>query len=158
MASGKLRHMEEDEESLIRILSTDIRSGLSLYAGLTRIKGVSWAFSNALCYLLKLDKSKKIADVSKEEIGKIEAFLKNPKLPTWLLNRRKDRETGEDKHNLTNDLDLTKEWDIRRMKKIKSYKGWRHALGQPVRGQRTKGHFREKGKAVGVRRVKGAKK
>ena len=35
------------------------------------------------------------------------------------------------------------------MKKIKSYKGMRHAYGLPVRGQRTRGNFR-KGVTVGV--------
>ena len=37
---------------------------------------------------------------------------------------------------------------IRRMKKIKPYKGVRHSIGQPVRGQRTKANFRRnKGKS-----------
>jgi ribosomal protein S13 len=46
------------------------------------------------------------------------------------------------------------------MKKIKCYKGVRHMLGQPVRGQRTRSHFRaNKGKAsLGVRLSSGAKK
>jgi len=44
---------------------------------------------------------------------------------------------------------LQTEFDIKRLKKIKSYRGLRHVLGQPVRGQRTRGHFR-KNKAVGV--------
>jgi len=44
--------------------------------------------------------------------------------------------------------------DIKRLKKIKSYRGIRHNLGQPVRGQRTKSHFRtnrKKSGAVGVK-------
>ena len=41
------------------------------------------------------------------------------------------------------------EFDIKMMKMIKSYKGVRHAIGQPVRGQRTKAHFR-KGSSLGV--------
>jgi len=55
------------------------------------------------------------------------------------MNRRKDRETGEHKHLLSSDLDLTKQFDIRAMRKIKSYKGVRHAAGsKKVRGQSTK--------------------
>ena len=46
-------------------------------------------------------------------------------------------------------LKLRREFDIRLMKKIKSYKGMRHAIAQPVRGQRTKSHFRT-GSTVGV--------
>ena len=45
---------------------------------------------------------------------------------------------------------MKREFDIKRMKKIKSYKGARHSAGQPVRGQRTRSHFRSRGKAVGV--------
>ncbi|MDP2973690.1 MAG: 30S ribosomal protein S13, partial [Candidatus Diapherotrites archaeon] len=36
-------------------------------------------------------------------------------------------------------------------KKIKCYKGIRHAAGLPVRGQNTKAHFRH-GKSVGVKK------
>ena len=36
------------------------------------------------------------------------------------------------------------------MKRLKLYKGMRHAAGQPVRGQRTRSHFR-RGTAVGVK-------
>ena len=44
------------------------------------------------------------------------------------------------------------------MKKIKSYRDIRHALGLPVRGQRTKSNFRKnKGKVLGVRRKEGVK-
>src|SRR3989344_2628458 len=45
------------------------------------------------------------------------------------------------------------EFDIKRLKKIKSYRGVRHAAGQPVRGQRTKAHFRKnKTKGMGVKK------
>ncbi|MFC1685708.1 30S ribosomal protein S13 [Nanoarchaeota archaeon] len=161
MGKQKPQHIEDENESnviLVRIHSTDIPGNFSLYSGLVRIKGVSWAFANALCHILKLDRTRKISSLKEAEIEQIVKFLKNPKVPEWLMNRKRDRETGESKHLTLTDLDLTKEWDIRRMKKIKSYKGWRHALGQPVRGQRTKAHFREKGKAVGVKKAKGGKK
>ncbi len=156
---GKGRGKEIIEEDLIRILATDIPVKTKLYPGLTRIKGVSWAFSNALCHMLKLDKNKKISDLSEDEIKKITEFIKNPdpSLPSWLLNRRKDQETGEDKHLATTELDLQKAFDIRAMKKMRSYKGVRHTLGQPVRGQRTRGHFRS-GRAIGVQRAKVTKK
>jgi len=151
---------EEKEIRLIRILSKDIRGDKNVYSGLTSIKGISWAISNALCRILKLDKKKKIQDLSKEEIEKISNFLNNPQLPNHLLNRRKDRDSGEDKHLYGADLDLQKDFDIKILKKIKCYKGMRHTAGQPVRGQRTKSHFRKNKKksgGVGVNK-KGAKK
>jgi small subunit ribosomal protein S13 len=122
---------------------------------LARIKGVSWSLSNAICYALKLDKERKIKSLSEEEIEKISKFIRNPQVPEWLLNRKKDPATGLSKHLVTTDLEMQKEFDIRKMKKIRTYKGWRHAIGQPVRGQRTRSHFR-KGVSVGVIKKKQA--
>ncbi len=148
---SSLRKMPEKETArIIRIMQTDISGEKQLYVGLTSIKGISWSFSNALCNKLGLGKKRKIESLNSEEIKKIEEFIKNPILPNFLLNRRKDLDTGKDLHLIGSDLDLRKDFDIKRLKKIRSYKGLRHALGQPVRGQRTRSHFRQKGKAVGV--------
>jgi small subunit ribosomal protein S13 len=38
---------------------------------------------------------------------------------------------------------LRKEFDIKRLKKIKAYRGVRHSAHLPVRGQRTKANFRK---------------
>ena len=152
----KPERKETKQEALTRILATDIPSNLSIYAGLTKIKGISWALSGAICKNLGLNKHQKISTLSEAEIEKINAYLKNlpvTQFPSWLLNRRKDIETGQDMHLLATELDLQREFDIRKMKKIKCYKGIRHALGQPVRGQRTRAHFR-KGRSIGVTRVK----
>jgi len=142
----------ESDERLVRILATDIPGSKKIFVGLVRIKGVSWSFANAVCTVLKIDKNRKIQDLSKEEVEKIAEFIKNPKMPEFLLNRRKDFETGNTLHIIGSDLDMQKEFDIKRLKKIRSYRGWRHATGQPTRGQRTKSHFRTRGKkkAVGV--------
>jgi len=160
----KAKNQEQKEESkkaekkayagiLVRILSTDLPGNKSVYAGLTKINGVSWSFSNAVCRALKIDKKKKIEELSKEEIKKIEDFFKNPEVKSFLKNRRKEMESGKDLHLIGSDLDLRKEFDIKRLKKIRAYRGMRHALGLPVRGQRTKAHFR-KGRAVGVKKGK----
>ena len=141
------------EEKLVRILSEDIEGDMSVYAGLTRVNGISWGLANALCKVLKIDKNRKIGSLTPEEIKKISEFIKNPHLPKFILNRRNDFETGEDRHLIGTDLELQTEFDIKRMKKIKSYKGVRHAAGQPVRGQRTKSHFRKnKAKSGGIKK------
>ncbi len=145
---------EERNEILVRILGYDIPGSRNVQAGLTRIKGVSWAISNILCIKLNLPKSKKIETLTKDEIAKIEAFLKNPQIPTFFFNRRSDRETGETKHYVGSDLDIKKEFDIKRLKEIRSYKGIRHGAKLPVRGQRTRSHFRTKSKPMGVKKKK----
>ena len=92
----------------------------------------------------------KAGEMSEPDIAKIQAVLDSPinaGLPLWTLNRRKDYETGEDMHLLVNDLTFTKDNDLKRMKKTKSYKGLRHQARLPVRGQRTRSNFRpNKGK------------
>jgi len=137
-----VKPQEKREERLVRILSKDIEGKMKVYAGLTKIKGISWTFSNAVCRALNLDKNKTIGALSEEEIQKITEFIKNPKVPNHILNRRKDIETGNEKHLTGTDLDLRKDFDIKRLKKIKSYRGLRHTAGLPSRGQRTKAHFR----------------
>jgi small subunit ribosomal protein S13 len=141
------------EETLVRIANYDIVGSKNVFVGLTKIKGVSWTLANATCLKLGLPKSKKISELSKDEIKKIEEFVKNPAVPDFMKNRRKDIETGMTKHLVGSELDIRKDFDIRRLKKIRSYKGMRHTLGQPVRGQSTRSHFRTKGRtAVGVRK------
>ena len=144
-----------EEVTLVRILGKDIRGDKKIQVGLTNIKGISWSFSNAVCQELKINSNKKIGELKENEIKKIEEFIKNPQLPRFLKNRQKDFDDGTDKHISGADLKLRNEFDIKRLKKIKCYRGNRHALGQPVRGQRTKAHFRanrKKSGAVGVKK------
>ena len=159
MGEGKKKHiLEESNEILVRILGYDIPGSRNLYSGLTRIKGVSWSISNALCNELEMKKTQKIHELSKEDIKKIEEALSSLKIPGFIKNRRADLDTGEDQHLFGIDLDMRKEFDIKRLKKIKSYKGVRHSLKLPVRGQRTRSNFRKVGIAVGVKKPKIGKK
>ena len=88
-----------------------------------------------------------------DKIKKIIDFIKNPNLPEFILNRRRDFETGEDKHLAGTDLELRKEFDIKRLKKIKSYRGIRHAAKLPLRGQRTRSNFRKnRRKGAGIKK------
>jgi small subunit ribosomal protein S13 len=138
---------------LVRVMETDLDGKKQLADALTKIKGVSYAIANTTCILTGIDKRQKTGELSDEEVKKLNTMLDQTSklLPKWMLNRRRDVETGLDLHIFTTDIDVSKEMDIRTMKKIRSYKGVRHSLGQPVRGQRTKSHFRKnKGKGLGV--------
>ena len=110
----QMKSQEKGEERLVRIMSKDIEGKMRVYAGLTKIKGVSWAFSNAVCKILKIDKRRKIGSLTDEEIQKISDFIKNPKLPDYILNRRRDADTGDEKHLTGTDLDLRKDFDIKK--------------------------------------------
>jgi len=149
--------MDENIKPLIRIMNVDIDGQKGIYFGLGRIPGVGSSFSNVICSVLELDKFRKIGTLNLEELKKIENVISEPKkhnIPEWLLNRRKDHDSGEDLHIATSTLKLTKEMDVKKLKKIKSYRGLRHQAGLPLRGQRTRGNFR-RGKTIGVSKKKG---
>jgi small subunit ribosomal protein S13 len=131
---------------IVRIANTDINGEKPVALSLCKIKGVSHMFASALCYVAGIDKMKKAGDLTDAEEKKLNEVIRQPQqagVPEWMLNRRGDLETGEDMHLIGSDIAYIKENDIKRMKKIKTYKGVRHSLGLPVRGQRTKSNFRK---------------
>ncbi len=137
---------------IVRVCNTDLKGEKAILYALTKIKGVNVMYANMALSVSGIDKAKKTGELSESEVSKLDEILRHPNtyhVPTWLLNRRKDYETGEDKHLLNADLDLEKDNDVKRMKKIKNYKGLRHQWGLTVRGQRTKSNFRRnKGKGL----------
>lgn len=149
--------MEKEEfKHLVRIANTDLDGNLPLYKALTKIKGVGFMFSNMLCSITKVDKNKKVGYLIDNEINKIDSAIKDPSkfnAPEWMFNRRKDVEDGKSKHIVGGDISFIQENDIKMMKKIRCYKGVRHSIGLPVRGQKTKSNFRKnKGKvSLGVK-------
>lgn len=150
---------QKAEDKIIRILGKDIEGRMSIYSGLTKIKGISWSMSNAICKKLGIDKRKKIGSLTQDEINKIIDFVKSGKIPEHLKNRRKDFDSGDNKHLIGSDLDLRKEFDIKRLKKIRNYRGVRHSAGLTLRGQRTKGNFRRnRAKSVGIKKKKKVEK
>ncbi len=138
---------------IVRILSTDIDGVLPLERALRKIKGISFMFARSTCIAMNIDGKKKVGMMGEQEIRAVEEFIRNPKLPAWMLNRRKDPESGLDGHLTMSALDLRRREDINTMKRIRSYKGIRHESGQPVRGQRTRSTFRTQ-KSVGVMKKK----
>jgi len=152
-----------DFRHIVRIINTDLKGEKKVLMALQKIRGINFMFSNFICYSAKINPNTITGKLSGDDVLKIEDVIRNPakyNCPSWMMNRRKDYETGQDMHLLTTDWDLTVDNDIKRMKKIRSYKGVRHMIGQPVRGQRTKSNFRKnKGKiSLGVNRNKPAPK
>jgi len=145
---------KEKIRGIVRLIATDIDGHLPLERGLRQIKGISFQVSKAICITAGVDPKKKIGALTEDELKKVEEAIKNPKFPSWLFNRRRDPETGEDLHIVgPAKLELKVREDINLMKRIKCYKGIRHSLGLPVRGQRTRSSFRTQ-KAVGVKKKK----
>ena len=151
MAEQNIRH-------IVRVVNTDLDGHKQILNALRKIKGVSFMYANMICSLTGVDNTQKAGTLDQSTLEKLEKALLNPHdhgIPEWMFNRRNDYETGEDLHLVGPNLKYVQDTDIRRLKKIKSNRGLRHAWNLPVRGQRTKSNFRRtKGKALGVKKKK----
>ena len=147
---------DSDFKYIIRIANSDVSGEERIGNALTSIRGIGPRISNAIIQKLGLDPNKMAGKLDDKNIVDIENTIMNlnEHIPDWLLNRQKDYDTGEDIHSVSVDLKMTNNDDLNRMKKVKSYKGIRHASGHKVRGQRTYSNGR-KGLALGVSRKKG---
>jgi len=152
----------QEFKHIVRIANTDLDGNKPVFHALRKIKGVSFMMSHAILTVLNITPSQKVGMLEDEKIENIADMMKHPLekgIPVWMLNRRKDPEDGKDRHLVATDATYTQDNDIKLMQKIKSYRGGRHAHRQPVRGQRTKSHFRaNKGKVLGVKRAKATSK
>ncbi|MFP3228240.1 MAG: 30S ribosomal protein S13 [Caldisphaera sp.] len=147
---------EEQFKYVLRIAETDINGNLNLILGLSKIKGIGYQTALAIVRHLKMDPNKRIGYLSNEEIKQIEdviSDLTKLKLPSWMYNRRKDYETGLDKHLIGADLIFAARRDVEREQKVNSWRGVRHKLGLKVRGQKTHTTGRL-GMTIGVKKEK----
>lgn len=151
-----------DFRHIVRVGNTDLVGEKPLYLSLQKIKGVGENFARITCALAKIEYMKQTGTLSDKEVSTVEKIIEDPKgagFPTYLLNRQQDYETGEDLHLTLADLDFAQDQDLKREKKMKSYKGLRHQWGLPVRGQRTQANFRpNKGRNSAVKKKKTVRK
>jgi small subunit ribosomal protein S13 len=141
---------------VVRILGTDVDGSKNLVTGIASIVGVGNNLANGLIVRMGMDRKVRLKDLSDADIDRIEKAIADPAalgIPPWMLNRRKDMETGGDKHLNTSDWKFAVKSDIDLMGEMKSYKGLRHAKGLKVRGQRTASTGRGR-VAVGVQKKK----
>ena len=146
--------MSKEFRHILRITDTDVDGTLKVPYALRKIKGVSLSLANAILRKARINPDARAGLLSEAEVEKIEEIIKEPTkfgIPNWLLNRRKDFETGKDSHLISADLTLRTKMDIEHEKELKSWRGYRHAYGLKVRGQRTKTTGRS-GKALGVKK------
>jgi len=125
---------------IVRIAGVDIDGNLTLPYGLLRIKGVGYQMAMALIRSLGLDPNLRVGYLSESDVKVIESALSDPLsigIPSWFFNRRKDYVSGKDLHLVGADLIYAVREDIEREKRVRSWRGIRHALGLKVRGQRT---------------------
>lgn len=117
---------------MARIAGTNLPTEKRLEVGLTYIYGIGISTSQKMLSVLKIDGNTRIKDVPESDLAKIREYLEK---------------------NLTVEADLSRtvSSNIKRLKEIKSYRGVRHSVGLPARGQRTRTNARTKrGKKVTV--------
>jgi len=143
---------KKEIRAIVRVAGTDLDGEKKLKDALRGVKGIGCAMSKIICEMGNFDPNSKLGSLSEGEMARLESIIKEPwkfGAPAWVLNRRREPETGTDLHLTGADLDVAKKFDIQRMIDLKTYRGIRHMLGMPVRGQRTRSSFR-KGRVVGV--------
>jgi len=146
------RKLVEGVRGIVRIAEVDIEGERKIRNALLKVKGIGKSLAKGISLSAGIDPELMIGSLNEEQIKKLEDVIKNPMnygIPYHMLNRRLDPSTGEHKHLVSSELRLALRSDIDSMKKIRAYKGIRHELGLPVRGQRTRSSFR-KGGIVGV--------
>ncbi|MBI2542946.1 MAG: 30S ribosomal protein S13 [Candidatus Aenigmarchaeota archaeon] len=137
---------------IIRVVGTDLDGGKPVYRALMKIKGISFHMSNAICLVSKIDPRAKLGALSESDIKVLEDVIRSPikfGIPSFMVNRQRDPATGDNVHLTSSDLDISKRFDVQKYIDLRTYRGWRHMFGQPVRGQRTRSTFRT-GTSVGV--------
>ena len=153
MAKKKENSEQDEIKHIVRIANTDLDGKKSVQYSLTGIKGINRRIARIISDRSNVDPTATIGYLEDEKIDSLKKTIEEIEsiLPPWMLNRRKDLLTGDDKHILATEILLTRREDLNTLKKTRSYRGVRHERGHKVRGQRTRSSGR-KGLTVGVKR------
>jgi small subunit ribosomal protein S13 len=107
-----------------RISGVDIPDHKKVLISLRSVYGIGDSLSQEIINKTKIDPSKRARELTTDEISKIQSILEN-------------YATEGELRRLIND-------NINRLKRIKTYRGSRHMVGLPARGQRTRSNSRTK--------------
>lgn len=108
---------------MARIAGITLPPDKRIEVGLTYIFGIGRARSNKILKEAKIDRDKKVKDLTEDEINRIRQII-------------------EKREKIEGDLKKEVNLSIRRLMDIGCYRGLRHRRRLPVRGQRTKTNAR----------------
>jgi small subunit ribosomal protein S13 len=109
---------------MARIAGIDLQDNWKVDFALTKIKGLGWTLSKRIMEAAKVDRKKRISDLTADEVSKIGIEL--------------------EKYKIEGDLVREVRGNIQRLQVIGSYRGSRHSHNLPSRGQRTRTNARTK--------------
>lgn len=121
---------------MARIAGVDLPRDKRVEIGLTYIFGIGLKTSQAIIAATGVNPDTRVRDLTEEEVAKL-------------------RETIDKNYRVEGDLRREESLNIKRLIEIGSYRGRRHRMGLPVRGQRSKTNARTR---KGPKRTVGAKK
>lgn len=122
-----------------RLLGVDIPNDKKVAVSLTYLYGVGPKIARELCVKTGIDAEKKARDLDEDELSRLSTILERD----YVVEGPLRRVVGQ---------------SINRLREIKSYRGLRHRVGLPVRGQRTRTNARtRKGPRKTVAGKKGVK-
>jgi small subunit ribosomal protein S13 len=122
-----------------RLLGVDIPNDKQIVISLRYLYGVGDYVARELCHKAGIDPTKRARDLQEEEVARLTTLLERDYTVEGPLRRQVAQ-------------------DITRLRDIKCYRGMRHRLGLPVRGQRTRTNARtRKGPKKTVAGKKGVK-
>ena len=117
---------------MARIAGVNIPQNKLVEVGLTYIYGIGNKFSNEICKALEIPKSKRVNELTDDQILKIREYI-------------------DQKFTVEGDLRRENSLSIKRLIDLATYRGSRHRKKLPVRGQRTRCNARtRKGKAIAI--------
>ncbi len=117
---------------MARIAGVNIPQNKLVHIGLTYIYGIGDKFSQQICTALEIPKSKRVNELTDDQILKIREYI-------------------DQKFTVEGDLRRETSLSIKRLIDLATYRGSRHRKKLPVRGQRTRCNSRtRKGKAVAI--------
>ncbi len=141
---------------IVRIMGKDLKGQLELGDALFRIRGIGYNFANAVARAIErelgISRSTRVGDLSDRQITQIEEIIREPAkhgVPAFMLNRNRDDDTGAARHVVQSDLQFAVRQDVEKEKNVRTWIGWRHSIGQRVRGQHSRTTGRT-GMTVGV--------
>ncbi len=123
---------------MARIAGVDLPKDKRVEIGLTYIYGIGRSSSQKILQVSGVNPDTRVHKLTEEEVAKLRSVI-------------------ESEHKVEGALRGEISMNIKRLKDIGSYRGFRHRRGLPVRGQRTKTNARtRKGprRTIGVRRAK----
>ena len=119
-------------KTMARIAGVNIPQNKLVHIGLTYIYGIGNKFSNEICKSLEIPKSKRVNELTDDQILKIREYI-------------------DQKFTVEGDLRRENSLSIKRLIDLATYRGSRHRKKLPVRGQRTRCNARtRKGKAIAI--------